>query len=114
MVTALTGEFVILTLRFHKEGHYWVGECDELGTATDGRSLVKVTQDLGKLVALHLDGLERAGERERVFRERGIRLYTGRLPTEIARSVPVSETSETLIQLRALPLPFPRSEPVAV
>lgn len=89
--------FVILTLEFEKEDGYWLGHCRELGTATDGRSLSAVMRRLNKLVALHLDGLEAIGERENLFRERGITLYADGLPSEVPTSVPVT-SNETLVQ----------------
>lgn len=96
--------FVILTFEFHKEGGYWVGQCRELGTATDGRSLDRVERELGKLVLLHLNGLEDIGERERFFKEHKIKLYKADVPKEIARTVPVAQDS-TLIQFRSVRLP---------
>jgi hypothetical protein len=99
--------FAVLTLEFHKEGRLWVGECRELGTATDGRSLDSVERELVKLAVLHLDGLEDIGERERVFRERGIKLYTDQ-PTTIERMVPVSADSQDIfVQFRTVPVPAP-------
>lgn len=95
---------VILTLTFRKEGRYWVGECEELGTATDGQSFDNVRADLMKLVMLHLDGLEQIGEREAFFEERSIRLYTDRHPSQVDRCVPVSDDMETLIELRTIPI----------
>ena len=97
--------FAVLTLEFHKEGRLWVGECLELGTATDGRNLDSVERELVKLAVLHLDGLEDIGERERVFKERGIKLYADH-PTTIERVVPVSaESQDTFIQFRTVPVP---------
>ena len=72
--------FVILTLTFRKEGRLWLGQCLELGTATDGRSLDQVHDELSELVTLHLDTLEDVGERERFFTEHGIKFYTEELP----------------------------------
>lgn len=89
--------FVFLTLEFHKEGRFWVGECRELGTATDGRLLEKVEAELAKLVALHLDGLEEIGESERVFQERGIKLYTGDAPHEIDLRMPIAKGNEHML-----------------
>lgn len=95
--------FVVLTLEFQREGGYWLGHCRELGTATDGRSLDSVRRRLTKLVTLHLDGLDAIGERENLFRERGITLYTDELPREIATSIPVTH-DETLVQATPVPL----------
>ncbi len=97
--------FAVFTLAFHKEGPLWVGDCLELGTATDGRSLDSVERELVKLVVLHLNGLEDVGERERVFSERGIKLYTD-YPMTIERVVPVSaESQDTFVQFRAVRVP---------
>jgi hypothetical protein len=99
--------FAVLTLEFHKEGRLWVGECRELGTATDGRSLDGVEQELVRLVMLHVDGLEELGERERVFKERGIRVYSDH-PTEVERKVSVSNGGRgTFVQFKTVPMPPP-------
>ncbi len=107
--------FVVLTLEFHKEGRLWVGECHELGTATDGRSLDRVERELVQLAVLHLNGLEEIGERERIFRERGIKLYIYP-PRNIERMVSVSvESQDTFIQFRTVPVPARGpADPVAV
>src|SRR5690349_18607651 len=81
--------FVILTLAFRKEGLRWLGQCLELGTATDGRTLERVHEDLRELIEMHLEGLEEVGERERFFAERGIRFYTDELPDRVAPELPV-------------------------
>ena len=65
-------ETVVLTLQVWQEDDYWAGECVELGTATDGPSADAVIEELQELVTIHLNGLDDIGERERVFRERGI------------------------------------------
>jgi hypothetical protein len=58
---------VVLTFSFRKEGRLWAGECLELGTATDGRRLEKVYQELSNLVVLHLNALQDIGEADRVL-----------------------------------------------
>lgn len=110
-----THGYAVLTLEFHKEGGLWVGQCRELGTATDGRTLDGVERELVKLAVLHLNGLEDIGERERVFRERGIKLYT-HSPRNIERTVPISEASQDIfIQFRTVAVPVANSaELVAV
>ena len=100
--------FVVLTFEFHREGRLWVGECLELGTATDGRSLPRVEKELAALVSIHLQGLDAIGERERLFSERGIKLYTDNVPPTVERTVPVS-TDAKLIQFRPVPVSEARS-----
>ena len=98
-------ETVVLTLQVRQEDDYWAGECVELGTATDGPSADAVIEELQELVTIHLNGLDDIGERERVFRERGIAVY--RTPPErmAVGSVPVSLKTSVRVQLQAWPLP---------
>jgi hypothetical protein len=110
MAGAAAGGFVILTLQFRKEGHFWLGECKELGTATDGRSLERVRLELEHLVTLHLLGLEDAGERDRFFAENGIKLYTDGLPSVVERSVPVSDDGGSLMEARSISVPMHRHD----
>ncbi|HEY7293538.1 MAG TPA: hypothetical protein VH916_00800 [Dehalococcoidia bacterium] len=99
--------FVVLTLEFRKEGGYWIGECRELGTATDGRSLDRVERELSRLVELLIGGLEEIGEHERLFRERGITLYTDHPPRQLDAALPVVDGgAETLVQLKSVPVPL--------
>jgi len=67
--------YVVLSFGFHKEGQQWLGECIELGTATFGNELKEARERLEEAVLLHLDTLEEVGERERFFKEHGIKLY---------------------------------------
>lgn len=87
---------MILTLAFRKEGRLWTGRCQELGTATDGRSLDQVHNELIEApegpvpVELHLAELADVGERERFFDEHGITVYPSHLSLkEVTRTLPV-------------------------
>ena len=104
---------VILTFEFHKEGGLWLGHCRELGTATDGRFLDKVEDELTELVLLHLDGLDDIGERERVFQERGIRVYAADVPAEVETSVPVTD-EQTFVRSKPIRVSARTSDLVAV
>ena len=95
--------FVILTLSFRKEGRLWAGRCLELGTATDGRSLSQVHDELLELVRLHLNALEDVGERERFFAEHDIKFYSDdRLPTAVTATLPLDD--ESYIHPRRFPV----------
>ena len=85
--------FVLLTFEFHREGRLFVGVCRELGVATDGRDVLKLSDRLAEMVEMYLNGLEEAGERERVFRERGVVLYTDDLAATPA--IPLEEALNT-------------------
>lgn len=80
--------YVILTLKYHKEGDRWLARCEELGTATFGRTLEEAQERIREAVTCHLDTLEDVGERERFFREHNI-AYHARRP----RSVKVPTTA---------------------
>jgi hypothetical protein len=73
--------YVVLTLEFTKSRNVWIGKCVELGTATSSNSLDHAQEKLTQLVAVQLNALERAGQRDRVFKERGVALHQHRLPT---------------------------------
>jgi len=64
--------YVILTLKFQKQGRRWTALCEELGTATFGRSLPEADQRLKDAILLHLNTLEDVDERERFFKENKI------------------------------------------
>ena len=67
--------YVELTLKFEQEGRRWVGTCLEMDTSTFNRTLKKTREDLKLLVTEHLDLLEEEGERDRFFRDWGIKLH---------------------------------------
>lgn len=66
--------YIVLTFIFRQEEDVWTGECKELGTATFGESFEEVQQHLAEAVELHLNTLEDVGERERLLREKGIKV----------------------------------------
>jgi predicted RNase H-like HicB family nuclease len=115
-----TMSFVVLTFRFEKEESEWLGECVELGTCTWASTLEEVQVELKDLVTLHLNVLERGGEREPFFLEHGIKLYEGdKEGTSWSWSSPVyadsGATSGPLYQPNAFPLPVsPDTMPATV
>jgi predicted RNase H-like HicB family nuclease len=83
--------YVILTLKFQKQGRRWTAYCDELGTATFGRSLPEADQRLKEAILLHLNTLEDVEERERFFKENNIELFHGKPKDNITICLPVNE-----------------------
>lgn len=75
MVSRILG-YIIVTLRFEREGDKWVGTCLELGTGTYARTLRQVQGELHQLITAHINALEQEGERERFFSEHNIKFYT--------------------------------------
>jgi predicted RNase H-like HicB family nuclease len=68
-------EYVVLTIVFYREegDSRWLAECRKLGTASYGDTLEEARERIIEAVELHLNTLERYGERGRFFRERGIK-----------------------------------------
>jgi len=67
--------YVALTYKFGLEGKRYTAYCEELGTATFGRSLWEAKERLREAVWLHLNTLEDLGERERFFKAHNIKFY---------------------------------------
>ena len=67
--------YIVVTLKFRKEGKKWVAFCEELGTSTFAYSLKKAEERIKEAVVLHLNTLEDVGERERFFKENNIILH---------------------------------------
>lgn len=99
---ARTG-YVVLTLRFRKEGRRWTAYCEELGTATFGRSLPEADKKIKEAVLLHLNTLEEVGERERFFKEYNIEFHHTKPTKDVTICLPL-ETS-VFIEPHVQPIP---------
>jgi predicted RNase H-like HicB family nuclease len=83
-----TRGYVVLTLKFHKQGRRWTALCEELGTATFGRSLPEADQRLKEAILLHLNTLEDVGERKRFLKENNIQIYHSKPKNDIMVCLP--------------------------
>ena len=83
--------YVILTYKFQKDNRRWTAYCEELGTATFGRSLPEAQRRLDEAVWLHLSTLEDVGERERFFREQNIEFYHTRPTKDVTLCLPLKQ-----------------------
>lgn len=81
--------YITVTLEFQKEGKRWAAYCEELGTATFGRSIPEAERKLKDAVLLHLNTLEDVGERDRFFKENSIRFYRTKPTTDITIRAPI-------------------------
>jgi predicted RNase H-like HicB family nuclease len=97
------GGYVVLTLKFNKEGRRWTACCEELGTATFGRSLKEAQEKILEAVLLDLETLEEIGERERFFKEHNIQLHRTK-PGKDAL-IPVTADKGVFFQPLIQPLP---------
>jgi len=89
--------YIALTFQFQKEGRRWVGICQEMGTSTYSRSLPETEKHLLEAVCLHLNTLEDVDERERFFKENGIKTYAVK-PTHETIRVAFSGGGNTYIR----------------
>ncbi|MBI4188506.1 MAG: hypothetical protein HY529_04780 [Chloroflexi bacterium] len=85
------GGYIVLTFSFRKEGRRWTAYCEELGTATFGRSLPEADRRLEEAVSLHLNTLEEVGESDRFFREHGIELQHSEPKKDINICLPAKQ-----------------------
>lgn len=81
--------YIVVTLEFRKEERRWVAYCEELGTATFGRSIPEAEKKLKEAVLLHLNTLEDVGERERFFKEHSIKFHRTRPTKDLNIRVPI-------------------------
>ena len=100
--------YIVLTAEFQKVGRRWTVHCEELGTATFGRSLPEAEKRIKEAVLLHLNALEEVGERDRFFREHNIPLHPEQ-PKGITVNLPVKPQSDVFFQplVHAVPEPTP-------
>lgn len=70
--------YLVLMLKFRKEGDQWTARCLELGTATFGRTLEEAQERIREAVTCHLNTLEDVGERDRFLKEHGITYHAQR------------------------------------
>ena len=114
---ARSGDYVVLTAVFHKEGRNWLGEVVELGTAASARSLQVARERLGEFTELHLNALVQVGECERVLQERHIKVHRGgarRAPTKVTLNVDMASESFASPLVHRLPCSPPEERLVAV
>jgi predicted RNase H-like HicB family nuclease len=101
-----TGGYIMVTFIFEKQNRRWAGHCEELGTATFGRTLEDAKQKLDEAVLCHLNTLEDLGEREYFFKKHNIKFYELKpKPKEGVIEVPATSASNVYIQARLQRLP---------
>jgi len=76
MEKAETG-YVAVEVVVTKEGNQYSSWCPEFDIASCGNTPEEAVKNLGDALELYLTTLEEEGERERVFKERGIRVING-------------------------------------
>lgn len=77
-----TGLTVPLTIAIWREDDHWLSECVELGVGSFGSDPQDAAEQAMDAVCSYLNTLEELGERERVFAEKSISVYTGS-PAEV-------------------------------
>ncbi len=94
--------YIVLTYKFGREGKRWTAYCDELGTATFGRSLPEAEKRLDEAIWLHLNTLEDVGERARFFEEHKITFHTTK-PRVVNVSIPTNNKVFVQPHIQAIP-----------
>ena len=89
--------YIVLTVAFRQEEDVWTVECHELGTATFGDTFEEAEQNITEAIELHLNTLEKVGERERFFKENNIKILK-KLPQQ--KQVNVLTNFNTLVTRR--------------
>lgn len=69
---------IVLTLLVREEDGQYISECPQLGTASCGDTIDEALHNIKEATLLYLNAIEEAGERERIFRRRGIQIFLGR------------------------------------
>ena len=67
-------QMIALTFVFEREDDEYVALCPELDIASQGDTIEDAATHLENAVLLYLDTIEEDGEREQIFRERGIKI----------------------------------------
>lgn len=98
-----TEGYVVLMLMFRKVGRRWTAYCEELGTATFGRSLPEAERRLKEAILLHLNTLEEVGERGRFFREHNIQFHETKPQKDVMISLPLKESTFVEPYVQSIP-----------
>jgi len=67
--------YIVVTVKFVKEGGQWSAVCRELGTATCGDTFEEAREAIEDLMLLHLRTLEDTGTRKEFFKKHGIKFH---------------------------------------
>lgn len=73
--------YITLTLTVSREGKQFVSRCPELGTASCGDTFDEALANIEEATREYLNTIERLGERQRIFAEKGIVLRKRRPAT---------------------------------
>jgi predicted RNase H-like HicB family nuclease len=92
------GKMIKLTFEITREDDQYVAVCPELDIASQGDTVEDAEKHLDDAVTLYLDVIEEDGERERIFKERGIQAVPWDEPR---RPDPPRYTSEKRVPLPA-------------
>ena len=75
-----TAGYIAVEVVVTKEGNQYSSWCPELDIASCGDNPEDAVRNLGDALELYIKTLEEEGERERVFREKGIRIVSSDEP----------------------------------
>jgi predicted RNase H-like HicB family nuclease len=107
MTTSTTGGYITVTLRVFRdeETNQYVALCEELETSSCGDDLDSAFENIIDATVLYVNSIEKVGERERIFRERGIHIMRGD-PPEVEPEVQVRARRDEYVTPHNLPMPL--------
>lgn len=96
--------YITLTLEAYPEGNVFVSRCKELGVTSCGETVWAAIDMVKDAVATYLTAIEKLGERERIFTEKGIviRQTKPRTVKVESEALPPNSFAGTVV----FPLPF--------
>jgi predicted RNase H-like HicB family nuclease len=112
MATARLNAYVPLTLRIYKADGQYASECVELGTASCGDTVDEALANIREATQQYVSAIEAAGERDRVFKRKGIRIIIGD-PEHDLLATPTARDQE-IISPFALPISATHAEAAAL
>ena len=102
--------FILMSLVASEEEGGYASVCPELGVASQGETAEEAISNLRDAALIFLNTIEQLGQRERVFKERHIKIHLHK-PTEA--NVKLNQPSQLASYLVAR-IPGPRHKPTLV
>ena len=96
--------YITLTLEAYPEGKAFVSRCRELGVTSCGNSIGSAIEAVTDAVTVYLRAIEKLGQRERIFAEKGIEIRKTKPRTVQTESAPRPPNSFTGNLVVTLPL----------
>ena len=84
-----TAGYIIVTIRFEREGDQWAAECEQLGTVACGDTLDEAQQAIADMISLHLNALEDVGQGEAFLKKHNVKFHAKKPSSQEVTNIPV-------------------------